>query len=87
MKQSIQKLIAIFFGWEVWGYSSYSLNITPSDFHLFCFFRHHLDGKYYNDNEVMKTAVTYSYRSARVRAWPGRHMRCNFFNRPERAAK
>ena len=33
-----------------------SLHLTSSDFHIFCYFKHHLGINDYNDNEVVKTA-------------------------------
>ena len=47
------------FGWEVLAHSPYSLDLPPDDFHLFYYLKHHFDGNHYNDNEVVKTAVTY----------------------------
>ena len=46
------------FGWEVLGHYPYSLDLTPSDFHLFCYLKHDLGGNHYNNNEVPKTALT-----------------------------
>ena len=46
------------FGWKVLDNSPYSLDLTPSDFHLFSYFKFHFSGKYCNDKDVVKTVLT-----------------------------
>ena len=43
----------------------YSLDLKPSDFYLFCYLKNHLDINRYNNNEVVKIAVTSFYKSRR----------------------
>ena len=46
------------FNWEVLDILLYSLDLTLSDFYLFRYRIHHIDGNHNNDNEIVKTAVT-----------------------------
>ena len=43
------------FSWEVSYYSLYSLDLIPSDFKLFNYFKHYFGGNHYNDEKVVKT--------------------------------
>ena len=58
MKQRLQKLSEILLAGKFWTTLSYRLDLTPNDFHLFCYLKRHLDRNHYNDNEAMKRAMT-----------------------------
>jgi hypothetical protein len=44
---------------DVLDHPLYSLDLTPSDFHLFLHLKKHLAGKKLNDNEVQKEVMTW----------------------------
>ena len=54
----ISKLSETLLAGKFWATLPNRLHLTPSDFHLFYYLKHHLDSNHYNYKEVMKMAVT-----------------------------
>ena len=45
-------------GWDVSDHSPYSLDLTPSDFHLFSCLKHYFGGNQSRDKMTVKTVLT-----------------------------
>jgi len=50
------------FNWEVLQHPPYSLDLAPSDFHLFGPLKHHLSGERFPDNDAVERAVRALFR-------------------------
>ena len=51
------------FGWEVMPYPPYSLELTPSDYHLFRSLQNHLNAKTFDSNEAVKNELIQFFAS------------------------
>ncbi|GBM20652.1 hypothetical protein AVEN_230238-1 [Araneus ventricosus] len=51
------------FKWDVFQHPPYSLDLAPSDFHLFTAMKKWLGGQHFADDEELKNAVTHWLKS------------------------
>ncbi|GFV90615.1 mariner Mos1 transposase [Trichonephila clavipes] len=54
------------FEWEVLGHPPYSLDLSPSDFHLFRYLKSHLGGKLFHGDDEIKDEVEMWFRQQAV---------------------